>query len=234
MSTAAVLSQTAKLRGVFRSAPVTVVFIGLLGVTTYWLAHANDPDAILESASTNVHNLTHMPLRSFVLSALVVSGGGWLFAALELALSAGLLERARGSLTMLKVFASGHVIATLLTEGGVAVGIAFGVLPRHDLRMIDVGISYGMYACLSAALVLLPKWWRVAGLTAVGLSVVIPLAVAPGMTPIGHVLSVLVGLAWWSQLRHAQVRTPRPRGGLLMPARAAASRLVAVPHRQPA
>ena len=37
-----------------------------------------DPDAILERASTNVHNLVHMPLRSFVLSALVLSGGGWL------------------------------------------------------------------------------------------------------------------------------------------------------------
>ena len=139
VSSTVVLAQAAKARGFVRSAPATMIFIGLLAFTTYWLAHADDPDAILENASTNVHNLTHMPLRSFVMSALVLSGGGWLIAAIELVLSAGLLERARGSWTMLKVFASGHVIATLLTEGGVAAGIAFGLLPRHDLRIVDVG-----------------------------------------------------------------------------------------------
>ena len=100
------------------------------------------------------------------------------------------------------------MIATLITEGGVAAGIAFGLLPRHDLRIIDVGISYGMYACATAALVLLPKWWRVAGGSLIGLSVLIPLALAPGMTPIGHVTSVLVGLAWWPQLLNVKVPTP--------------------------
>jgi hypothetical protein len=207
------MSPTAALaRGtrVLRAAPVTWAFVTVLAFTTVWLANASDPDAILESASTNVHNLTHMPLRSFVASALILSGGGWLLAALELAVTAGLLERARGSLTMLKVFASGHVIATLLTEGGVAAGIAFGLLPHHDLRMIDVGISYGVYACAMAALVLLPMRWRIAGVSLVSLSVLIPLAMAPGMTPIGHVLSVLVGLAWWPQLQRAQSRSARP------------------------
>jgi hypothetical protein len=188
------------MRAVVRAAPVTAGLLALLALTTVWLANASDPDAILESASTNVHNLTHMPLRSFVASAVIVSSGGWLLAALELSLTAGLLERRRGSLTMLKVFASGHVIATVLTEGAVALGVDFGLLPRHDTHLIDVGISYGAYACAAAALVLLPKWWRVVGASVIGLSVVVPLALTPGMTPVGHLLSVLIGLAWWPQL----------------------------------
>jgi hypothetical protein len=224
-TTASVLQ---RVRTVPRSAPVTLGLVTVLAFTSYWLAHANDPDQILESASTNVHNLTHMPLRSFVMSAVVLSGGGWLIASIELMLSAGLLERGRGSVAMLKVFASGHVIATLLTEGGVAAGIAFGILPRHDLRMIDVGVSYGMYACATAALVLLPKWWRVAGGSLIGLSVLIPLALDPGMTPIGHVTSVLVGLAWWPQLLNVKVPTPRDGRRLRVPSIAGLRRVAAV------
>jgi len=209
VSTAAVLKPASRVRGWVAGSPVTVALVLLLAFTTLWLANSSDPDAILESASTNVHNLTRMPLRAFVSSALIVPGGGWVSAALELGLTAGILERARGSFAMLKVFASGHVIATLITEGGVAAGIAFGLLPRHDMRMIDVGISYGMYACATAALVLLPMRWRIAGVSLLGLSVLVPLVTDPGMTPIGHVLSVLIGLAWWRQLVNAQARPPR-------------------------
>ena len=214
VSTIAVLQRA---RGWPRSTPFTLTLVVLLAVTSYWLSHADDPDRILESASTNVHNLTRMPLRSFVMSALILSGGGWLAAAIELMLTAGILERARGSLSMLKVFASGHVIATLITEGGVAAGVALGLLPRHDMRMIDVGISYGMYACAAAALVLLPKWWRLGGGSLIGLSVLIPLVLDPGMTPIGHVVSVLVGLAWWPQLATVRVRPPRSGHRLRVP-----------------
>ncbi len=188
-------------RSVPRSVPVTLTLIALLALTSYWIAHASDPDQLLESASTNVHNLTRMPVRSFVLSAFVLSGGSWLLAALELILSAGVLERVSGSLTMLKVFASGHIIATVLTEGALALGVAFGLLPHQDLRIIDVGISYGGYACAAAALVLLPKWWRVTGATLIGSTLLIALVLDPGMTPIGHLISVLVGLAWWRRLR---------------------------------
>ena len=238
VSTAALRIGAARVRGALLAAPVTFAFMALIALTTVWIEHAHDPDAIQEWASTNVHNLTHMPLRSFVASALIVSGGGWLVAAVELALSAGLLERARGSLTMVKVFASGHVIATLLTEGGVSAGVAFGLLPHQDLRLIDVGISYGAYACVMAAMVVLPRWWRVAGVSIIGASVLVPLAIAPGMTPIGHVLSVLIGLAWWPQLRHAKVdsvsRPPHRRGGLGRPAHGGAARRRQVSRLLPA
>jgi hypothetical protein len=205
--------------------PVTVTFVALLGLTTLWVSHSNDPDAILESASTNIKNLTHIPLRSFVASAVILSGGGYLFAAGQLLLSAGPLERARGSFAMLKVFASGHVIATLLTEGGVAAGVAFGLLPHRDLRQIDVGISYGAFACLAASLVLLPRLWRMTGLAAVAVVVILPLVQNPGMTPIGHILSVAIGLAWWPRLATERVRTSRPNRGT--PCRAAVPALSA-------
>jgi hypothetical protein len=197
-----------RVRSWIRATPVTLGFIAVLAVTSFWIAHSSDPDAILESASTNIKNLTHMPLRSFFASAVVLSGGGWLIAAAQLMVSAAPLERARGSFTMLKVFASGHVIATLLTEGGVAAGIAFGLLPHRDLMLIDVGISYGAYACLAAALVLLPRRWRVVGVAAVGSSVLVALVLDPGMTPVGHLLAVLVGLAWWPQLARIQASRP--------------------------
>jgi len=194
--------------------PVTMTFVAMLGLTTLWIANSNDPDAILESASTNIRNLTHMPLRSFVASALVLSGGGFLFAIVQLILSIAPLERARGSLAMMKVFASGHVIATLLTEGGVAAGIDLGLLPHRDLRQVDVGVSYGAFACLAASLVLLPRWWRLSSLAAVATLVLGSLVLDPGMTPIGHVLSVAIGVAWWPALRGEPSRRPdrRDRG----------------------
>jgi hypothetical protein len=201
-----VLRQTG---AVLASAKVTVSLLVILLITTVWLNHVSDPDDILRHASTNIVNLRHVPLRSLIASALVVSGGGWLVAAVELALSFGRIERSRGAFTAIAVFASGHVIATVLTEGAVWYGIRAGTLPHAESIQIDVGISYGMWACMSAAIVLLPRRLRIPGLVLAGAAVLVPLALDVDMTSCGHVISVLIGLAWWPLL--ARPRTERDR-----------------------
>jgi hypothetical protein len=179
--------------------PVTMVLTVGFAVISELIGGLADPDAIMRQLSTNIVNLTHMPVRSLVASAFVGSGPWWVNAAL-VAVALGLLERRYGSLRALAVFASGHVIATLLTEGGVWVGVHEGWLPLADRDQIDVGISYGMWAAIGAALVLLPRRWRLLVIPIGLVGVVVPFALAPGMTSTGHVLSLAIGVAWWPYL----------------------------------
>lgn len=181
--------------------PVTLVLSAGFAVGTTLVTRLAHPNPVLRSLSTNVVNLTSAPVRAFIASAFVGTGP-WLTSALLVALAVGLLERRVGSLRALGVFASGHVIATVLTEGGVWAGTRLGWLPTIERDQIDVGISYGMWAAIAAATVLLPTRHRYLLIPVAGVGVGWPLLAHPGMTTTGHLLAVLIGLAWWPALRH--------------------------------
>ena len=200
-----------------RSAPLALSFAALLLATTIALRHfvAND-DAVLRWASSNIDNLATQPIRALVVSAAFLPDQLWLPVAAAIGVVLVPLERRFGGLRTLLVVASGHVLATLATEGGVAVGLALGVLPGRDASRLDVGISYGLWAAASAALVLLPRRRRIA-LAAVGaLAVLAPLALDPGMTTAGHALSFAIGLGWWPVLLRAR-RPESPDAGHIVP-----------------
>ena len=188
------------------ASPLTAGLLLTLVVTTFWLRYSPDPDAILRNMSTNLKNLARSPVRSFVASAFVLQGSAWLVDAAGLAVCLGALERRRGSLTAVGVFASGHVIATVLTEGGVYAGIRLGIVPRFERFQIDVGVSYGLWVSVAAAIALLPRRLRLPAATAGALWLFGALALNPGMTSIGHVLSLLIGLAWWPYLLRRAAR----------------------------
>jgi hypothetical protein len=185
--------------------PVTAVLSVGFAVGSLVIMQLADPDSALRSLSTNVVNLTHVPVRSLVASAFVDSGPWYVNAAL-VAVALGLLEWRFGSLRALAIFASGHVIATLLTEGGVWLGLHEHWLPVADRDQIDVGISYGMWAAIAAALVLLPRRWRYLVIPVVGFGALLPFALAPGMTSTGHLCAALIGVAWWPYLLRQRLR----------------------------
>lgn len=188
--------------------PVTLVLSAGFAVGSTLITRFAHPNLVLRSLSTNVVNLTSTPVRAFVASAFVGSGP-WLTSALLVALAVGLLERRVGSLRALGVFASGHVIATVLTEGGVWVGMRLGWLPTIERDQIDVGISYGMWAAIAGATVLLPTRQRYLLIPVAIAGVGWPLLNNPGMTTTGHLLALLIGLAWWPALRrHTRRRAP--------------------------
>ena len=196
-----------------RTVPFTIALLAMLLGTTIALHQVSSDDAMLRWTSTNVQNLTHRPIVSFIASAVVLPDDRWPLTMLTLALGLGLLERRVGTARAIGIFASGHVIATVVTEGAVGLEIHFGDLPASAATQLDVGISYGTWAMIGAALALLPsrrlRWPAAVGLAAI---VVAPLVRDFDMTASGHTLAFLVGVAWWRWLPTAE---PRRSVGLL-------------------
>jgi hypothetical protein len=172
-----------------------------LALTTIWTqTHPQDAEPVFQWASTNVHNLSMAPVRSFVLSALFLPDGRLLLNVALLLATVIPLERRIGTLCAVAVFASAHVVATLLTEGWVWYSVRAGSLPLAAEFQDDVGVSYGLFCAAAAALYFAPRRFRAAGVTALSGYILVPFALAPGMTTTGHVISISVGFAWWRLL----------------------------------
>ena len=157
--------------------------------------------ALLRAMSTDAAHLTTVPARVLVGSALLLPGAVWLPYALVLAATLIPLELRFGWRTTALVFLSGHVLATLLTEVPIAIGVHLHALPQSAAHRLDAGVSYGMYAAVGAALVVLPVRVRRLGALAAAAVVLVPLVGEHDLTSIGHVLSLTTGLTWWPWLR---------------------------------
>lgn len=183
-------------------APFALVLVATLFATTVWTRiHQSDAAHLFNWVSSNVHNLSVAPLRSMVLSALFLPDQAWLVNAAILLAVIIPLERAVGTRRALLIFAAAHVLATALTEGWEYMAIRAGALPGSAAFQEDVGVSYGMYGVAAAVCVLLPRRLRNLAVIALVAYVGIPLLLEPGMTTSGHVLSVVIGVAWWPYLR---------------------------------
>ncbi len=185
-----------------RSAPLTTSFLAVLLATTLLLRHvsARVADALLAASSTDVAHLAHDPVRVLLASTLWLPGRVWLPYAVVFALALAPLERRVGPWWALAVFLSGHVVATVLTEGPIALGIAVHWLPASAAHRMDVGVSYGMYTALGAAAGLLEPRARWVALGAVATTVLVPFVLDLDLTTVGHVLSLAIGVAWWPWL----------------------------------
>lgn len=195
-----------------RATPFTTGLVLALLATTVALRQLVDSQAtaVMRWASTNIQNLTHAPLRAIVASALVLPDRFWLPYAIALVLSLGLLERRIGTLRTVAIFLAGHVIATILSEGAVWYwyGVKEGGLPEAIRDQLDVGVSYGLWAGVAAALFYLPTRWRVAGSLVAASYLVGALVLEPGMTSSGHAIAIAIGFLSWAYLR----RLPRSHG----------------------
>lgn len=182
--------------------PMTFGYLAVLLGTTGVL-HAVGPDIaerVLAASSTDVAHLADAPLRVLGASALWLPSGHWLPYALSFTAVLAPLERAIGGRWTLAVFASGHVLATLATELPVAWAVHAQLLPGSAAHRLDVGVSYGFFASLGAALALLTPRLRALGLAGAAAYALVPFLARPDLTSTGHVLSLLVGLAWWPWL----------------------------------
>lgn len=166
----------------------------LVGVSALLHTHPADVDDIVGWASTNLHNLGHHPVAAMFGSAFVIPDG-LLPELILVAVSVALLERRIGTLRTAAILVSGHIIATLITELGLGLGIWLSRLPDSDLVRSDVGISYVTYTALGACTFFATGRWRfIAPAGLVGLAV-LEFALSPGMTATGHLLSVGIGIA---------------------------------------
>jgi len=181
---------------------------------------------ILQWSSTNVAHLGHDPVRVLVASALWLPGQPWVPAAICFTLVLAPVERRIGSRWTLAVFASGHVLATLVTELPVAWLVRYGELPRHALHVVDVGVSYGFLSTVGVLAVLFAPGWRWVALVAAELYVVGLLVTDPGLANVGHLLALNVGIVlWWRWLSY------RGLSGSLRPSLPRWSRALTEPPR---
>ncbi|WP_188317086.1 rhomboid-like protein [Solihabitans fulvus] len=200
--------------------PFTFWYLVGLFVTTLVIRVVDPAIAahLLAWSSTSAQNIAHHPGRSLVASALWLADPHWLAYAFLFAVALAPLERRVGSRWTFAIFASGHVVASLATELPVLWAVRQHLLPRSDGHLIDVGVSYGLFATAGALLCVLRGPWRWTALAAAELGIVLVyLADGPGgtdasVTALGHLLALHLGLLGWLPWlrRRGLVGTLRP------------------------
>ncbi|MEU1285408.1 rhomboid-like protein [Kitasatospora sp. NPDC005856] len=197
-----------------RSTPFTLGYLAVVGATTTF-ARLADPELVQrlqEASSSDGHNLLQHPLRALVLSGFWVAGEVWMPYLWGFALTLAPLERRVGPARAAAVFAVGHVAATLLSQGVVITAVETGRMAPEAMDYLDIGVSYGVLACLGAVAGLLSWRGRLLALGGAGLMIAQQIAADRDViTGVGHPAAVLAGVALWRWLRRAERRPPRPR-----------------------
>ncbi|MBO7935077.1 hypothetical protein JTP77_003790 [Streptomyces sp. S9] len=180
-----------------RSAPGTYLWLGILFVTTVALHHMSPAfeHEFLRRRSTNIHELSTHPVRVLVASAMWTGGGSWLPYAVLYSVFHAQAERRLGTVRWLVVCGAAHVLATLISEGALALAIADGRAPASAVHTLDVGVSYALAGVVGVLTYRIPAPWRYPYLAAVLLFVTYPLTAGATFTDLGHFVAVLVGLA---------------------------------------
>jgi hypothetical protein len=181
-----------------RAAPATTAYVVVLATTSGLLAVTSNrfDERLLDSLSTNLHQLGHAPVRVLVASAFWLEDSSqlWLWAPLLFVVLAP-VERRLGSRRTVVAFAIGHVGATLVVAAGLLIALRIGSVSPIVERARDVGASYGFFAVAALATYLLPRQLRLAYAALLGGSVVLLVATSGTFTDFGHLTAVAIGLA---------------------------------------
>jgi hypothetical protein len=188
---------------------------GVLLVVTSLVAQYADPTLVSElhqASSTDVAHLVRDPFLVLIASALWIVGGMVSPYAILFLLVLTALERRIGGVRAAAVFLSGHILATLATEGTVGIAVLAGHLPDTSLHRLDYGISFGVAASTGALGGLLRPWLGLPLIALFGWSLVEDLiAFTDPMTNWGHLISLTIGVATWPLIRRWQ-RAARTAG----------------------
>lgn len=191
------------------SAPLTYCWLLVLLVTTL-AAHAMPPArlrAVLESDSTNLHHLARDPERVLVTSLFWIDGAYWWPYVIVFTLFVAPAERWLGALRWLAVGLIAHVVATYVSEVYLYWTIAQAQVSPRLIDARDIGVSYFVVGIVGALTYHIARPWRWAYLGAMLSLAAAALLAHPDFTPLGHLLSLLIGLACYPLVR---ARTHRP------------------------
>jgi hypothetical protein len=208
---AALRPWTARLHGWVLTAPATFGYAAIFTASTFvqFSAPPRLITLLTTLQSTNLHGLRTRPVQVLVVSALWVADRG---VGLALYLAAFCVvvawaERRYGTPRMILIWLAGHVLGSLLTAAVELHAIRTGRAPRSLALSTDVGVSYVMVAGCVAAVVLMRRWLRIAGIAALAVGVVVPVFVHHTSWDLGHLIATLCGLA--CALALLAVRPPR-------------------------
>ncbi|MFC8127104.1 rhomboid-like protein [Streptomyces sp. NPDC057302] len=197
-----------------RSAPGTYIWLAILFVTTVAVHHMSPEfeKDFLRQRSTNINELSQHPVRVLISSALWIDGGTWLSYAVLYTVFHATAERRLGTARWLAVVAGAHIIATLISEGVLALAIHHGAAPPSSVNTLDVGVSYALAGVVAVLTYWVPTPWRYAYLLVVLAVYGTPLITGRTFTDLGHFTSVLIGLACFP-LTQSAVRPPPKKWG---------------------
>jgi hypothetical protein len=180
-----------------RSAPGTYVWLLVLFVTTVAL-HQMSPEFeqhFLRQRSTNIHELSHNPVRVLISSAMWIDSGHWLPYVVLYTVFHAPAERWLGTARWLGVCACAHVFATLISEGALLKAIRDGMAPHSAVNTLDIGVSYALAGVVGVLTYRIATPWRYVYLLVILVVFALPLAEGRTFTELGHFVSVLIGLA---------------------------------------
>jgi hypothetical protein len=188
------------LKTIFTSYAVAWLYLGafIIAQVIYALLPPDRQAALIGWASTNVHNLSHNPLGSLVVSPFVTQESAWAWPVL-IALAMFGANGVLGNWRTAVVCAAGQVIGTLVSEGIVSYRVDRGVLPASDRYLIDVGPSYVVLTAIMVAL--LYGSWLARAAAALDLALLVVVGNIFGglssldVSAVGHVTAVVVGAA---------------------------------------
>jgi hypothetical protein len=186
------------LKRIFTSYAVAWLYLGgfIAAEVIYALLPPGHQAALTGWASTNVHNLSHDPLGSLVVSAFVTQGSAWAWPVL-IALAMFGANGTLGNWRTAVVCAAGQVIGTLVSEGIVGYRVARGLLPAADRYLVDVGPSYVVVSAIMVAL--LYGSWLARAAAALDLALLVFVGdIFAGLSSldvsaVGHVTAMTVG-----------------------------------------
>ncbi len=186
-----------------RRAPGTYLWLLVLLFTTYVMHRINPAmaDSFLRKRSTNLHQLATDPVRVLFTSTLWLDGSGWLGMFVLYNLFHVPTERWLGTLRWFAVVAVAHVGATYLSEGVLYWAIHHGRAPASAVNTLDVGVSYALAGVQAVLVYRIAPPWRYVYLVGVLAWYGLALVHSRAFTDVGHLTSVLLGLACYPLTR---------------------------------
>ncbi|QIS09421.1 rhomboid-like protein [Nocardia arthritidis] len=189
--------------------PVTLGYLAGLVVVAVALSALSESaqTGVILHTSTNLHNLLHGHISTLFASAFVIGDAAVALTILPLlACLLALAELRFGSGQLVRIFLAGHIGATLLVAVGLWIAVTAEWMPQSIGWAEDVGISYGAMAVLGALVAVLPRPWRIAWIVGWFVVAVEGAVVGQTFTNVGHLLSLLIGVAaGYTLLRTRQV-----------------------------
>lgn len=151
-------------------------------------------ELVARYASTNLFNFRSEPFRTMVASSFLVAENGLFYLAYlaVFVLVVARLEHRIGAARWIAVAVISHVGGSLLILLVERLGIVNDVLPKTIAVTEDIGISYVMVGSMCAYVWLARRRWPYVGFVVV--TVVVPVAVWPGLGSAGHFLAGVLGL----------------------------------------
>ncbi|MFD8724074.1 rhomboid-like protein [Streptomyces sp. NPDC059629] len=192
-----------RVRWYVRSAPGTYIWLAILFMTTVAL-HYMSPEfeqQFLRQRSTNLHELSDNPVRALIASAMWIDGGHWMPYAFLYTVFHAPAERWLGTARWLTVCVAAHVLATLISEGALLMGIHDGIAPQSAADTLDFGVSYALAGVIGVLAYRIATPWRYPYIAVVLLVYGLPLTESPTFTDLGHFVSVWIGLACFPLVR---------------------------------